>query len=591
MSAPQEDVTEKEPALINGFTLSLVSETPMLPILPIEIINQILLSHPPDDPIIAFRIGVLLSVRHGYSELRDYAIPLLATMDRATLDSASEKAQIDLLDWWLRWARKGGRGRELKYTAKAMDSASCRGHLSVLDWWSNSGLTLLFTKEAVQGPIAAGREDVLTWWKQRRLFMAPELAEVEVLALASEHGHVHILEWWKTSGMELEHFLSRGWMASEGYKAWENASAQGHVEVLEWWKHSGLPFGSVRSAIVAASTKGHVAVLEWYSTNGYDLCEICYGKTPLDGASRNGHMAVLEWWEHFFRTSPYISAKPNDKDQKRKDFERLYSDASMDLASEYGHIQILDWWKRSGYAVKFTHMAVAYASRNGDVGILDWWAQSALIMDWTTPGASSLSLEWACERGHVHVLEWWKQSGYTLEYGSEPLYQASKNGHISILEWWARNGLILHDDPAGNAMDAASQNGHVAVLEWWKQHKGKHCTYTRDAIDSASAAGHIAVLEWWKKSGLSLRYSDHAIQGAANVAVLEWWKESGLEMGFTQVRSWRHRCTPEIVRWWGENEEELSRRMEVALAQPSVAVAERKKGWKERFRTGLRFGR
>ncbi|KAI8800394.1 hypothetical protein BJ742DRAFT_74491 [Cladochytrium replicatum] len=53
----------------------------------------------------------------------------------------------------------------------------------------------------------------------------------EAMDLASNGGHIKVLEWWKASGR-------LKWTSN----AMDWASRNGHVDGLEWWKSSGLEF-------------------------------------------------------------------------------------------------------------------------------------------------------------------------------------------------------------------------------------------------------------------------------------------------------------------------------------------------------------
>ena len=57
----------------------------------------------------------------------------------------------------------------------------------------------------------------------------PRCSKLKV-EIASKHGHVAVLNWWKQSGLPVKY--------SEN--AMDYASWHGHVAVLDWWKQSGL---------------------------------------------------------------------------------------------------------------------------------------------------------------------------------------------------------------------------------------------------------------------------------------------------------------------------------------------------------------
>ncbi len=49
------------------------------------------------------------------------------------------------------------------------------------------------------------------------------------------------------------------------------ASEYGHVDVLEWFKNSGFEFRYSELAIKWASEKGHTNILEWFQKNKFPL--------------------------------------------------------------------------------------------------------------------------------------------------------------------------------------------------------------------------------------------------------------------------------------------------------------------------------
>ncbi|KAI8810630.1 hypothetical protein BJ742DRAFT_666392, partial [Cladochytrium replicatum] len=71
---------------------------------------------------------------------------------------------------------------------------------------------------------------------------------------ARSNGHVHVLDWWKSSGLKMIHT----------HDAANDASENGHVAVLDWWFYSGIKYGHTVRAIESASENWHIEVLEWW---------------------------------------------------------------------------------------------------------------------------------------------------------------------------------------------------------------------------------------------------------------------------------------------------------------------------------------
>lgn len=124
-------------------------------ILPIEILEKILILLSAET---TYRIAVQLNLTY----VRNQCLPRVS---RLSIDEASRKGIVQVLDWW------SESGHKFSYTNGAMDCASVRGHIEVLEWWKTSGLELKYSELAMDR--------------------------------ASENGHIAVLEWWKACGLKL----------------------------------------------------------------------------------------------------------------------------------------------------------------------------------------------------------------------------------------------------------------------------------------------------------------------------------------------------------------------------------------------------
>src|SRR5207253_6842324 len=82
-----------------------------------------------------------------------------------------------------------------------------------------------------------------------------------IIAVASEHGHANVLEWWKNNGIEF----------SYSSVAIESASFNGHINVLEWWKNSGYEIKHSKKFLERIANQ--TDVLDWWNKN-YDQLKI-----------------------------------------------------------------------------------------------------------------------------------------------------------------------------------------------------------------------------------------------------------------------------------------------------------------------------
>jgi hypothetical protein len=94
--------------------------------------------------------------------LKRKVIPQVAD---ASMDAASAKGQIDLLNWWK------ASGLEVIYSSAALNEASKNGHLDVLDWWKTSGFKMKYTSAAIFDAVKNGHSKVLDWWNKSGLMI------------------------------------------------------------------------------------------------------------------------------------------------------------------------------------------------------------------------------------------------------------------------------------------------------------------------------------------------------------------------------------------------------------------------------------
>lgn len=185
-----------------------------------------------------------------------------------------------------------------EYIADAMDGASRAGFIDVLEWWRSSGLELRYTERALEAASAEGRIAVLEWWK-RAAANAPVTNPVPLKV-----GKSVLL-----------------------------AAQSGRAESIAWWDASGIPYSHAESVARIASTHGHVHVLElWHELKGAKMIFDCQ---VLVGPTKNGHDNVLDWWR---RSGLRVEFKTCD-------IEEALEDADPVSGAE-GRVRA--WWARNG---------------------------------------------------------------------------------------------------------------------------------------------------------------------------------------------------------------------------------------------------
>ncbi len=163
------------------------------------------------DPLECFRLASHLRVRHLYR----IALPRIPA---ASPDKASERGQIDLLQWWK------DSSLSLHYTKDSIERACSLGNITVLSWWEQSGLTLRYSTRAMQYASQRSNFAVWNWWCRSGLDLRYCTRLIDGLSML---GNVAALEWWKNSGLELK-YTTRAMDLAEG------------PDTLQWWRQSGL---------------------------------------------------------------------------------------------------------------------------------------------------------------------------------------------------------------------------------------------------------------------------------------------------------------------------------------------------------------
>lgn len=198
----------------------------------------------------------------------------------------------------LTWWRDAPALPNKEYIADAMDGASRAGFLSVLEWWRTSGLELRYTERALEA--------------------------------ASAEGRVHVLQWWRNASTSAP---STNPLPLKVGKSVLLAAQSGRAESLAWWDASGIPYSHAESVARIASTHGHVHVLQlWYRLKGAKMIFDCQ---VLVGPTKNGHDNVLEWWR---RSGLRVEFKTCD-------IEEALEDADPVSGAE-GRVR--RWWARNG---------------------------------------------------------------------------------------------------------------------------------------------------------------------------------------------------------------------------------------------------
>ncbi|PLN75848.1 hypothetical protein BDW42DRAFT_179967 [Aspergillus taichungensis] len=226
-------------------------------------------------------------------------------------------------------------------------------HLDLL--WTTSRLTNIpYRASAIYG-----NPNILTWWRD-----APALPTKDYIADAmdgaSRAGFVNVLEWWRTSGLELRYTE----------RALEAASAEGRIAVLDWWKKAfasapasnPIPLKVGKSVLLAAQS-GRASSLAWWDASGIPYS---HAESVARIASTHGHVHVLEFWHQL------------------KGAKMIFDCQVLVGPTKNGHDNVLEWWRRSGLRVEFKTCDIEEALEDADPvsgaeeRVRRWWARNGL---------------------------------------------------------------------------------------------------------------------------------------------------------------------------------------------------------------------
>ncbi|RFU73292.1 hypothetical protein TARUN_8963 [Trichoderma arundinaceum] len=218
--------------------------------------------------------------------------------------------------------------------------------------------TFLPTKASAYYP----QVKVLDYWKNNPHFQSRHVYDTEAIDGASKNGHVHILQWWKQSGLPLLYT----------HVSLEQASGNGLISVLAWWRDAAALDNSIvfkpGRSLLWAARNGQADVLRWWHASDMKLG---FSGGVAWTASRWGHAHVLETW------------------RKLKGDDDIIFDAEevMFIATAYRHVEVLEWWRRfargqldgmngRGVKVKFRTRRIQEAVETDSehrLEVQEWW--------------------------------------------------------------------------------------------------------------------------------------------------------------------------------------------------------------------------
>jgi hypothetical protein len=217
---------------------------------------------------------------------------------------ASVFGKTEILEYW----RTSPMFLTKEYSAEAIDNASRSGSIHALDWWYDSGLPLKYTEAALEQASSQGHIAVLKWWKEHSAYRTspatppspstptpPELKrdlKLKVgksITYATQAGCLPAIQFWVTSSIPFSHEDTIAKLAS----------VHGHMHILDYWrKLRGEKMLFDNQVLVGPTKMGHADVLEWWKRSGlrveYKTCDI--EEALEDGVEGDRGEAVRKWW-------------------------------------------------------------------------------------------------------------------------------------------------------------------------------------------------------------------------------------------------------------------------------------------------------
>lgn len=243
--------------------------------------------------------------------------------------------------------------------------------------------------------------DILTYIESHHkdIFWASFGQKLLPTKASAVYGRTEILEWWRTSPT----FMSKDYSS----EAIDGASKSGFVHVLDWWRKSGLPLKYTELALEQASSKGHILVLEWWKENSthQGTAELAAlrlkpGKSLL-AAAQNDQSGVLRWWD-------------------ASSVQLAHSESVCKFASAHGHVGVLNTWRElKGGKMGYDYKVLIEPTKNGHVEVLEWWKNYARSgggkVEYKTCDVEEALEDSVGSEGRAYeVKKWWAKNGLNL---------------------------------------------------------------------------------------------------------------------------------------------------------------------------------
>ncbi|KAI9223130.1 hypothetical protein BC828DRAFT_286114 [Blastocladiella britannica] len=319
------------------------------------------------------------------------------------------------------------------------------------------------------------------------------------------------------------------------------ASSEGnHTAVLDWWRTTTMDlslaqvavYGAPSVVLFASTTAGHLTVLQWWrlhlpAAQSNRLSAAFYGQA----IARSRHSDTLARWFHEFAHDTDIMRRPMTWD--RADQVAFAMTAPMDL--------LVSEMETTGTAVRMGHddrIWIEGFALAGRTDALDWYYSARQVPLHTLKRIADGPELWKCP---IATLDWfWAK----LQRQVIPFLalQAAYAGRIDVLEWV----IVEHKMPippfraSTRSQTEIFENGHLEVLQWLKAH-GATIKINKETLLLPAGAGTWLCLTGSWPSTWPLKRSCHVARPRSasqqTTAALQVWN-----FGRASTRGTLSRC-------------------------------------------------
>ncbi|ORZ30459.1 hypothetical protein BCR44DRAFT_178557 [Catenaria anguillulae PL171] len=288
-------------------------------------------------------------------------------------------------------------------------------------------------------------------------------------------GHVHVLEWWARSPLEMR-FTPTGLALAHKFK---------YSAVVDWWARRSTLLETSTDLVTLAS---HGLIDRLRTFNLPPAADLRSDYTlrldhePLiDVVCRAGQIAVLNAFVDHFTLLAESSSDP------------------LVAAAKFNHTCVLEWWMMHSPANAYWDNVARAVGEFGALDTLKWMLSHKLLdldaddapgfLEYMPPGQKRLPhvavvFDHAVVNGHVDVLECCLSTGLvdldTFGEAADYLHVAALYGHVGVIRWWVTRGYPVEEFASERIVARAVKGNQGGVVR-----EVMSCAQLRDDLAGA----------------------------------------------------------------------------------------------------------